>query len=163
MLISTVSVKGISNAAPFSFVMPVSSKPPLAAFASQPTHDTVRNIDETKDFVLNIPGRDILNELWATAKKLPPDVSEFTKAHLTEQKSVKVKSPGIKECIARFECKFTAKYPAGDHDIIIGEVLHTDVTEKYFPGNDYQISEANPLMHISGPDFGLLGEIVRPG
>ena len=64
VLISTVNKKGISNAAPFSFVMPVSVEPPMIAFASDPEHDTISNIKETRDFAVNIPNVDMLNQLW---------------------------------------------------------------------------------------------------
>ena len=49
VLVTTISPDGIPNAAPFSFVMPVSIEPPLIAFASDPTHDTVKNIFKTKN------------------------------------------------------------------------------------------------------------------
>ena len=162
VLVSTVSKKGVSNAAPFSFVMPVSFKPPLLAFASSPAHDTVRNIDETGDFVANVPGEEILKELWISAEGFPPEVSEFKEAGLTEAKSAKVKSPGVKEAIARFECKLSAKYAAGDHVIIVGEVLRTEVRDEYFSGSKYNVSEAKPLMHIAEKEFALPGKIVRP-
>ena len=161
VLISTVNSKGISNAAPFSFVMPASCNPPLIAFASSPDHHTVKNILETGDFVVNIPGCRILKGLWTCADDFPAGVSEIKKSNLTEEKSTKVKSPGIKECIARFECKLFDKYLTGDHQLIIGRVLQAEVKDEYFPGKKYLIAQANPLMHIGGPEFGLLGKVLK--
>ena len=161
VLVSTVNSKGVSNAAPFSFVMPCSTNPPLVAFASDPGHDTLKNILETKDFVVNIPGRKILKELLTCAEDFPPSVSEIKKAGLTEEKSVMVKSPGIKESLARFECKLHSRHPAGDHVLIVGIVLYADVRDEYFSGEKYQVAQANPLMHIGGPEFGLLGEVIK--
>jgi flavin reductase (DIM6/NTAB) family NADH-FMN oxidoreductase RutF len=102
VLISTVSKEGISNAAPFSFVMPVSVEPPLIAFSSLPEHHTVSNIRETGDFVVNVPGVDMVNQLWTCGEDFPKGVSEIEKAHLTEQKSKKIKSPRVAEAIAHF-------------------------------------------------------------
>lgn len=162
VLISTVNLKGTSNAAPFSFVMPTSCDPPLIAFASSPNHHTVKNILETKDFVVNIPSEKILKKLWVCANDFPAGVSEIKKAGLTEEKSAKVKSPRIKECLAHFECKLSRHYPAGDHLLIVGHVLQAEVGDDYVSGKKYLITQANPLMHIGGTEFGLLGEVIKP-
>ncbi len=161
VLISTVNAKGISNAAPFSFVMPCSTDPPLIAFSSDPEHHTVKNILETKDFVVNIPGRKLLKQLWICAEDFPYGVSEIKKANLTEEESIKVQSPKIKECFAHFECKLSKQYRAGDHSLILGKVLRADINDEYFLGKKYLISRANPLMHIAGAEFGLLGKVVK--
>jgi flavin reductase (DIM6/NTAB) family NADH-FMN oxidoreductase RutF len=162
VLVSTVNARGSSNAAPFSFVMPCSTDPPLIAFSSDPDHHTVKNILQTKDFVVNIPGRRLLKKLWVCAEDFPYGVSEIKKANLTEEKSIRVKSPKIKECFAHLECKLFKQYRAGDHLLILGKVLRADINNKYFLKGKYSISQANPLMHIGGADFGLLGKIVNP-
>jgi len=161
VLISTVNAKGISNAAPFSFVMPCSTEPPLIAFASDPEHHTVKNILSTKNFVVNIPGQEILHKLWICANDFPQGVSEIKKANLTEEKSIKVKSPKIKECFAHFECRLFRQYRTGDHLLIMGRVLWADIKDEFLERKKYLISQANPLMHIGGTEFGLLGKVVR--
>ncbi|PIU18660.1 MAG: hypothetical protein COT16_01460 [Elusimicrobia bacterium CG08_land_8_20_14_0_20_44_26] len=161
VLVSTVNNDGVSNAAPFSFVMPVSTEPPMIAFASDPGHHTVKNIKMTGDFVVNIPGADILDKLWTCAKSFAYGVSEIEKAGLTEEKSENVKSPRIKESIGFFECKLSRIEDIGDHVLIIGDVLLAGVKDKFFSGGKYLIKKANPLIHIGGPEFALIGEIVK--
>ena len=161
ILVSTVDRKGISNAAPFSFVMPVSMDPPLIAFASDPDHDTVKNILKTKNFVVNIPGRRMLKKLWVCRKDFPYGVSEIKKAKLTEEKSSKVKSPKIKECLAHFECRLFRKLKSGDHLLIIGRVVEATLDDRFFKAGKYRLKQALPLMHIGAEEFGLLGRIVR--
>ena len=161
ILVSSVNPKGVSNAAPFSFVMPVSMDPPLIAFASDPEHDTVKNILKTKDFVVNIPGRKILKQLWICKKEFPYGVSELKKAKLTEEKSNKVKPPRIKECSAHFECKLYRKERAGDHLLIIGRVLEARVEDRLFRKGKYQLAKADPLLHIGAEEFGLLGRVIK--
>ena len=161
VLVSTVNLKGVSNAAPFSFVMPISYNPPLIAVASSPDHHTVKNILKTGDFVVNVPSYEILKELFICAGDFPAGVSEIKKANLTEEKSTKVKSPGIKECFARFECKLFKKYVTGDHLLIVGKILRAYVRDDYFSGGKYLITRANPLTHIGGSEFGLLGKVVK--
>ena len=161
VLVSTVDAKGVSNAAPFSFVMPCSMNPPIVAFASVPTHDTAKNILKIKDFVVNVPGEGILEELWSCADDFPPEVSEFKEAGLTEQKSVKIKSPGITECIARFECRLLNSYNTGDHILFVGEILHADVKDEYFSGKKFDLQKARPLMHVGGNKFGIVEKIIK--
>ena len=161
IIVSTIDPKGSSNAAPISFVSPVSMEPPLIAFASAPDHDTVKNINKTKDFVVNLPGKKILQKMWICKKKFPYGVSEIKEARLTEQKSAKVKSPKIKECFAKFECKLYKKIKAGDHLLIIGKVVQVDVDPKLFKKGKFQVKKAQGLMHIGSEEFGLVGQVVR--
>jgi flavin reductase (DIM6/NTAB) family NADH-FMN oxidoreductase RutF len=123
VLISTINTKGISNAAPFSFVMPTSSGPPLIAFASNPNHHTAKNILKIGDFVVNIPSRQILKKLWICAEDFPRGVSEIKKANLTDENSAKLKSPRIKASFAHLECKLYHQYKAGDHLLMVGLAL----------------------------------------
>jgi len=161
IIVSTIDPKGSSNAAPISFVTPVSMDPPLIAFSSAPDYDTVKNINKTKDFVVNIPGKKILQKMWICKKSFSYGVSEFAEAKLTEQRSTKVKSPKIKECFAKFECKLYKKVRVGDHLLIVGKVVAVDIDAKLFKGGKFQVRKAHGLMHIGSDEFGLLGQVVR--
>lgn len=161
VLVSTVGASGVSNAAPFSFVTPLSMDPPLLAFASNPAHDTVRNIQKTKDFVVNIPGKELLKQLWQCRQDFPYGVSEIKAAKLSEERSIKVRSPKIKECLAHFECKLFKQLKSGDHLLIVGKVLAVSLKDKLFKHNQYQIEKAYPLMHIGSEKFGLLGKTLK--
>jgi flavin reductase (DIM6/NTAB) family NADH-FMN oxidoreductase RutF len=161
ILVSTISPKGIANAAPFSFVMPVSIEPPLIAFASDPAHDTVKNILKTGEFVVNIPGRNILKKVWICRESFPYGVSEIEKAGLSEEKSSRVRPPRIKECIAHFECRLFKKQKAGDHLLIVGKVLEARANDRFFKKGKYQLRKAVPLMHIGSEEFGLLGRVIK--
>ncbi len=161
VLVSTVNTMGISNAAPFSFVMPCSVRPPLVGFSSVPEHHTSKNIIKTKDFVVNIPGQEILRKLWKCAESFPAGVSEIKQAGLTEEKSLKVKSPGIGECFGRLECKLHSKFKTGDHITFIGRIVRSYVEDKYFKNNEFKVLQADPLMHVGGKRFGLVGKVIK--
>ncbi len=105
-LVTTIDSKGNGNAAPFSFLMPISFQPPFLAFACGHGKDTLLNCRETKEFVVNLPSEEILQQVWKCSEKFPRGVNELEKANLTEKKSKKVKVPRVKECFAWFECKF---------------------------------------------------------
>ncbi len=163
VLVATVNKNGILNAAPFSFVMPVSMKPALVAFSSAPKRHTLANIRLTKDFTINIPGKELLNQVWKCAESFPEGVSEIKKSNLTEVKLKGIKSPGIKECYATFSCKLFKEIVAGDHVLVIGEVIAVEVRADVFVNKKFNPYTASPIMHIGGDEFSVPGEKLIAG
>ena len=161
VLISTVNKNGQSNAAPFSFVTPVSSNPPLVLYASAPARHTLANTRETGDFVLNIVPEQLLNKLWKCSKAFPEGVSEINEAGLTERKSKQVKSPSIEECIGWIECRLEFEKEAGDHILVIGRVVHAECKDEYMDQRELNVSKAKPVMHIRGKRFVSAERLVR--
>ena len=161
VLISTINSRGVSNAAPFSFVMPCSVNPPLIEFSSAPEHHTIKNIIKTKNFVVNIPGSKVLGKLMKCAEGLPAGQSEIKYSGLRELKSDKVESPGVSGCFARIECKLHDKFRTGDHITVVGKVVRTYIEDRYFKDNELRVLDANPLMHVGGKRFGLTGKIIK--
>lgn len=162
VLISTVDKEGRSNAAPFSFVMPVSAIPPYLAFASVPTRHTLANIRETKEFVVNLPSAEILDAVWACSKAFPKGVSEIEESGLSVRPSKKIKAPGVAGCYGWFECVLFDEKEAGDHIIVIGEVVLAEVKDDCFEGKKLNVAKAQMPLHVSGADFAVVEKIVRP-
>lgn len=153
IIVTTENKKKQVNAAPFSFTMPVSIKPPLIAFASVSSHHTYQNIKETLEFVVNIPSEDILKKLWITGEKLPRGVNELEKAGLTQIPSLRVSPPRIAECVAHLECKVYWIKNAGDHCLIVGEVLHLHADERSLRNNLLDVERVKPILHLGGVNF----------
>ncbi|WP_414468988.1 flavin reductase family protein [Methanobacterium sp. ACI-7] len=160
VIVTTVNNNGDVNAAPFSFTMPVSMDPPLIAFASVKTHHTYENIEETAEFVINIPNEDILKEMWITGETFPSDINEIEKAGLTQISSKKVSPPKIAECIATIECKVHWIKSAGDHDIIIGECLHVEIQENILKDGLLDVEKVKPVLHLGGVNF-VVGDHLK--
>jgi flavin reductase (DIM6/NTAB) family NADH-FMN oxidoreductase RutF len=72
-VITTISAKGIANAAPYACVMPILRPLDLITIASALPRDTLRNVRETKEFVVNIVGRPEFKKAMQTAKSYPPE------------------------------------------------------------------------------------------
>jgi len=153
LLISTVDKGGRSNAAPFSFVTPVSSNPPLVLFAAAPTRHTLANVRETGEFVFNIVPEEILDKLWVCSKAFERGVSEIAEAGLTQRKSRKVKAPSIEECVAWVECQVEFEKEAGDHVLVVGRVVNAECREQFIKEGNFDVSRAKPLLHIRGRRF----------
>lgn len=162
IIVTTMDHMGDVNAAPFSFVMPVSMDPPIIAFACSPDRETLENIRSTGEFVVNVPTAEMIRGLLVCLKKFPPGVNEILAAGLTEDPPKRVAPPRIRECVAWFECRKTNEVVAGDHIIVLGEVLAAEVDDRLIDkaGNINMLS-SNVLMHVGGPIFSTPGKAVK--
>jgi flavin reductase (DIM6/NTAB) family NADH-FMN oxidoreductase RutF len=160
VLVSTADKQGRPNAAPFSFVTPVSANPPLVLIASAPNRHTLSNIRETGEFVLNIVPESILDKMWLCSKAFPKGVSEIKEAGLTERKSKHVRAPSVEECAGWIECRLESEHKAGDHVLIVGRVLHAGCHDDLMKGEQFDVARAKPVMHIRGKRFVAAERIV---
>jgi flavin reductase (DIM6/NTAB) family NADH-FMN oxidoreductase RutF len=135
--VSTLSASGLPNLAPFSFFNVMCVDPPLLGFApglreSKPgdTHgepkDTLRNIRETREFVVNIVTYELLHPMNVTSGEYPPTVNEFELAKVTPAPSQLVRPARVAESPVSFECKlhqildFSPAPTSGS--LVIGEI-----------------------------------------
>lgn len=160
IIVTTINSHGQVNAAPFSFTMPVSMKPPLIAFASVPTHHTFQNLQESHEFVVNIPTEHILEKLWITGEKLPQGVNELEKADLTQLPSAHVRPPRISECVAHLECKVHWIKQTGDHHIVVGEVLAVHAHIAALKDGLLDVEAVKPILHLGGVNF-VVGDHLK--
>ena len=72
--ISSVSKDGVVNLAPYSFFNAISEKPHCVIFGSGGIKDSVRNIEETGEFVCSLATYDLRNEMNVSSAAVPPDV-----------------------------------------------------------------------------------------
>jgi flavin reductase (DIM6/NTAB) family NADH-FMN oxidoreductase RutF len=143
--VSTVSAAGQPNLAPFSFFNAVCVDPPLLAFApglrqakqkeggSGEAKDTLRNIRETKEFVVNVVTYDLREAMNVTSGEYDASVNEFELAKLTPQAPQVVKPPRVAESPVSFECKlhqildFSTAPTSGS--LVIGEVVSIHIND----------------------------------
>jgi len=108
--VSTVSETGVTNVAPFSYFTGVGSRPPSLLFCPANNRDgkpkdTLRNILDTGEFVVNIVPFAAAKAMNDSAAALPPEESEFDVGGLTPLSSVKISAPRVSESPVQFECR----------------------------------------------------------
>jgi flavin reductase (DIM6/NTAB) family NADH-FMN oxidoreductase RutF len=115
--VSTLGKSGQPNLAPFSFFNCVCMDPPLLAFApglrppkkegqvNGEPKDTLRNVRETKEFVVNVVTYDLFQQMNITSGEYDSSVNEFELARLTPQPSKIVGPPRVAESPVSFECQ----------------------------------------------------------
>ena len=150
VILTTINEKGGTNAAPYAMCMEVCHTPALIAFGVGETKDTYHNVRRHGEFVVNVPGKEILKNLMITAKRYPPDVNELVEAGLHELPGKKVAVSRVKECKLHFECTVEWIKEAGDHYIVLGKVVSA-TGDKTVLTDDFslKIRELNPV-HFLG-------------
>jgi len=145
--VSTLSREGIPNLAPFSFFTAVSANPPVICFSPtrrpgpDPYKDTMRNILETREFVVNVVSEEFAEKMNICSGEFPPEVDEFEASGLTAIASDLVKPPRVAESHVHMECKLylTLEIGAlpGSGSLVLGEVVRFHVDDMYF--DDFKI------------------------
>jgi flavin reductase (DIM6/NTAB) family NADH-FMN oxidoreductase RutF len=103
--------------------MVASSKPPILALGISPKSDTYRNIVDTREFVIGIPTKEILDKFVKSADKVD---DEFTYTGLTPYASTHIAPLKIKECSINIECELHWVQESGNHFVICGNVISAD-------------------------------------
>ena len=138
-LISTVGEDGIYNAAPFSLAFTVSWKPPIICSSFGPRanlqkKDTVKNIEFSHDFVINVVDESIIKPAVQASAEYLSDVDEIKEVGLTAIASDKVKSPRIAEAKVSLECRLVKTLDLGEgptlRNLIFGEVVLVHVKDE---------------------------------
>jgi len=139
--VSTINRDGQANLAPFSFFNVVSGKPPILGFSPAlrrlehgcTSKDTLRNIRETGEFVVNIVTFELAEAMNLTSGEYDSSVNEFELAKLATRPSAVVRPPQVAASPVSFECKlyqiidFGAEPPSGS--FVMGEIVAVHVSE----------------------------------
>ena len=118
-----------TNIIAVSFCMPVSKEPPMIACAiGQKTHSSVL-IQETKEFVINVPERELEREVYYCGFHSGREVDKFKETGLTPQPARHVGTSVVEECVAHMECRVEQMVEAGDKRLFIATVVDSYVDD----------------------------------
>jgi flavin reductase (DIM6/NTAB) family NADH-FMN oxidoreductase RutF len=165
--VSTIGKDG-NNLAPFSFYTCVSTNPPMIGFTVMPgpygPKDTIRHIRETGEFVVNVVSQSIVEQVNITATDSPPGVNEFEVAKLTEEPSMLVRAPRVKEAKVHFECRMHSivELGKGPDNFIIGEVVMFHVNDDVLMER-YRINleKLDPVGRMAGNFYTRCQDLIK--
>src|SRR3954452_9951613 len=126
--VSSVSADGVVTLAPHSFFTVASAEPPVVAFTSVGTKDSLRNIRATGEFVVNVAPRSLAEQVNRTSTDFPPDVDELAVAGLTPQPSRLVTPPRRVESPVALESMADGERSFGRSTVVSGRVVHLSVS-----------------------------------
>ena len=159
VLVSCVGKTGKQNILPIAWAMPTSHDPALVAISVSPKRHSHKLIEETGEFVVNVPTVDLIKETLGCGRTSGKNHDKFSETGLTPLPARKVKAPIIKECIAHLECKLTSKLKTGDHTIFVGEIIEAYANKGVFT-DMYNIEKAQMLFHLGGNVFATTGQKI---
>lgn len=136
--VSTISPAGVSNLAPFSFFAPVCARPPILMFCpANDRHgrpkDTLRNLRDVPEFVVNLVSSELTAVMDATAANLPQGESEFATFGVEPAGSAIVRPPRVALSPVAYECRLDrvvtfSEGPIGGH-AVFGRVVRVVVAD----------------------------------
>jgi flavin reductase (DIM6/NTAB) family NADH-FMN oxidoreductase RutF len=138
---STVNASGEVNLSPFSFFNMFSTKPPILIFSparrgrDNTTKHTLENVLEIPEVCINMVNYAMVQQMSLSSTEYPRGTNEFIKSGLTEEPSLTIRPPRVKESPVQFECKVNQVIPLGNEggagNLVICEVklfhVHMDV------------------------------------
>ena len=191
--VSSLSASGQPNLAPFSFFNAVCAKPPLLVFApgmrlpknsgatagdragtpsGEPAgtpKDTLRNIRETGEFVINMVTYELAEAMNLTSGDYDAAINEFEVAKLTSAPSKVVRPRRVAESPVSFECKLYRildfnPAPEGG-SLVIGEIVSIHINEQYIKEGRLDRNSLDLIGRMGGMQYTRTTErfeMVRP-
>ncbi|MGO9084166.1 MAG: flavin reductase family protein, partial [Candidatus Sulfotelmatobacter sp.] len=183
--VSSLSASGQPNLAPFSFFNAVCAKPPLLAFApamrspkksgaaaGEPVgepKDTLRNIRETREFVINVVTYELAGAMNLTSGDYDAAINEFELAKIASAPSKLVQPRRVAESPVSFECKLHQILdfnpgPEGG-SLVIGEIVSIHVDDEHLKEGRLDRNSLDLIGRMGGMQYTRTTqrfELVRP-
>jgi len=174
--VSTIDQAGVRNLAPFSFFNGIGSNPPALSISvnyidsPDKRKDTLRNITDTGEFVVNIVDEDLAQAMNATAASYPPGVDEFDIAGLATLPSVTVRPGRVAGAPVSLECRLFTLVPVGEGPgsatLVVGVIQMIHVRSEIIDERHHvDITKMRPIARLAGSGYAYVHdtfEMVRP-
>ena len=171
--LSSISLGGVANLAPYSQWQNLTFDPPLVMFAANGypdgrRKDTVVNAEQTGWFVWNMATWDLRDAVNRSAQAFAPEVDEFTKAGITAADCVDAPCPRVAESPCHFECRYltTQRFPGnsnvGNVDVVFGEVVRIHVDDRVVTDEGkLNIPQIKPIARMGYYDYAVIEDVFE--
>lgn len=132
VLVTTSDAEGAPHVAAKTRFSVISYGPPtIIVFMCRNEYPTFANIEATREFVINVPGDDLVATSWVVGlgpKDRGPNL--FSQNGLTPIPSLEAAAPRIAECRAHLECKVIDTKSFGKETAAFGEVVAVSLNKE---------------------------------
>jgi len=172
--ISTRSGANADNLAPYSFFTVASCNPPVLLYTqvtprSGIDKDTLQNLVETGECVVNIVNTDLLEKMNMTSAGLQIDESEFDFAKVESCASENVQPRSVKASPIRYECTLREVLPISDlpsgGTVVLLDVKSIYVRDDLYINENINQQLVDSVGKMGGDLFSLTStnvELTRP-
>lgn len=155
-LVTCVDPAGKPNIITLAWVGTVCSSPPMVGIGVRPgrySHDLIR---DTGEFVVNLPGANLVEVADYCGTVSGANVDKFQAAGLTPLPASQVRPPLIAECPVSLECKVTQSLSLGAHTLFLGEIVAVQMDESVLnEAGRLDVRLAHPLAYVTGEYWSL--------
>src|ERR1700712_1135829 len=159
--VSTRSSSGVDNLAPHSYFTVASVHPPVVQFTSVGIKDSLRNVRETGEFVVNVSTHPLVDAVNRTATRFAPDVDEFLAAGIETETSEMVAPPRVAASPVVIECALVDERSFGASTVVFGEVLHIAVSPEVLRDGEVAPDLLAPVARLGGSLWSELGTVFE--
>jgi flavin reductase (DIM6/NTAB) family NADH-FMN oxidoreductase RutF len=167
--ISTCSKDKVDNLAPYSFFTVASCNPPVLLYTQVTPRnltdkDTLKNLNETGECVVNIVNSDLLEKMNMTSATIPRDESEFDLADVECCASHKVGPRSVKESPIRYECTLREVIPVSHlptgGTVILLDVKYIYVRDDLYVNGNINQQSIDSVGKMGGDTFTLTSNTI---
>lgn len=159
--VSSLSAGGVANLAPHSFFTVACVDPPVVQFTSVGRKDSLRNVEETGEFVVCLAGEPMFEQINASATDFPPDVDEFEAVGVEREPSLRVAPSRVAQSPVAIECGLEETLSLGDSTVVFGRVAHVAIDEEAIVDGRPAIDRLRPLARLGANEWSTIGEVRR--
>ena len=168
--ISSCGKDGSINLAPYSYFNAISEMPPMVMFSSAPSgnaqhKDSLRNVIETEEFVVNVVSAALGDVMNITSADLAYGQNEFTAAGLEMADCNTVKVPRVAAAPAALECKLwkVIELPkpetGGIGVMVIGTITGIHIADETVKDGKIDVTSYQPLARLGYMDYARINDV----
>ena len=167
--ISSQGSDGSVNLAPYSYFNAISEQPPMVMFSSAPGvntfKDSLRNVLETKEFVVNVVSAALGDAMNVSSGSFPYGTNEFDIAGLEMAACETVSVPRVKAAPAALECCLwqAIDLPTPDNGqastVVTGTITGIHIADDVIVDGKVDVAAYQPLARLGYMDYAQITEL----
>ena len=172
VLLTVKDDKKVGNITTLIWISTFSQKPFVIGLSVKKKRYSYGLVKKYGEFGVNIPGEDYLLNADFCGYTKGNRVDKFKETSFTPVRGKVIDAPMIKECLVKFECKLMEIKEIGDHDLIIGEVVNTEIDPSVLDSSGrIDLNKLKPIIanypqgtyHRIGEKIGFWGMSMKKG
>jgi flavin reductase (DIM6/NTAB) family NADH-FMN oxidoreductase RutF len=127
LYVLTVAHGGEEHGMTANWVTQAAFEPPMVAVAVENTSKTIEMIRDAHQFAVNVlhkDQRELAGKLGRSSDQAP------RKLKGVKTKPAAANTPVLADCLGWVECRLVTTLPAGDHTLVLGEVIEAGVEQE---------------------------------